>query len=1017
MKNMRLATKLALGFGIVVMVLIALGVTGFSMFRQVDTSVQTLSKHSLAAVKNSTGVERKAYDCILDEKNYLLNEKDEIHQKAQKDLKDLLGNLDEVDKVAAEFSDEALGGKSKEVRSIATQYGQLYDRGVAALKGNNEASETMRAKGDLVGSEANAYMSSKKAEYLEAKDALAVVNRINALALETRMNEKAYILYKQQKYFDVIEKNIAELAACYGDLEKLHPDATEQKQITDARKATKDYFEAAKAWVATQKKGAADQETMVTKGQLVSSEANTYLAAKKTEYEEAKDALAIVNRINALALETRMSEKSFMMYKQQKYFDVIDKNIADLLKCYDQLEKLHPDTNELKQITDARKATKDYFEAAKAWVAEQKSNATSARLAELAKTMDDTGNTVGKCAADYLAVKQARTDKVADAVFIVADIAQQALDARRLSNRYFLYQEQKDWEGILADITKLTNLYEDLRKVSITKDDQDRIERADRATQEYKAAATSWVENDKQMKIAAATMDNGGNTVGTAAATYQANKQTNVGKVADAVFFVADVAQTALATRLHADEYMLHRKSENWTGLTENCVKLDKLYDDLRKVSLTGEDQQRIERADKATTEYLSAAKAWVDNDNQLRQAILPKMRDIGESVLNTARTAEEDAWKGADTNNASVTGIVGSSKFIITTALIIGVIVGLGASILVTRSITKPFKDIFKGLKTFSTKELRETGDTFRQIIDGLTTGAEQVASASGQVASASQSSAQGASEQASSLEETTSALEEMSSMSKTNADNAGKANDLMSQTTQIVNQGQNVMRQTSDAMGKISDASSKIANIIKVIEEIAFQTNLLALNAAVEAARAGEHGKGFAVVADEAQRSAKAANETAQLISDTIERVKKGNDLNEELSKSFVQVNESASQVALLVEQIATASKEQAKGVDQINAATGQMDKVVQSSAAGAEESASASEELSSQAQVLRQTVDQLAVLVGGDQARSSGDISGIRSSRKTSSSSTTQPHTNPSKQNTEIHDLKSKTAINDF
>jgi len=83
--------------------------------------------------------------------------------------------------------------------------------------------------------------------------------------------------------------------------------------------------------------------------------------------------------------------------------------------------------------------------------------------------------------------------------------------------------------------------------------------------------------------------------------------------------------------------------------------------------------------------------------------------------------------------------------------------------------------------------------------------------------------------------------------------------------------------------------------------------------------------------------------------------------------MEKSFAKVNESAGQVASLVEQITQASKDQAKGVDQINTAISQMDKVVQQNAAGAEESASASEELSSQAQVLRQTVDQLASLVG--------------------------------------------------
>ena len=317
----------------------------------------------------------------------------------------------------------------------------------------------------------------------------------------------------------------------------------------------------------------------------------------------------------------------------------------------------------------------------------------------------------------------------------------------------------------------------------------------------------------------------------------------------------------------------------------------------------------------------------------------------------------------------------------------------------------------VLVGFHVFTTRTIiRPLSVTINQI-NGTS---EQTSAASNQIATASQSLAEGASEQAASLEETSASLEEMTSMVKRTADSARAAKQLTSETRVAANSGAqsnqklngslDLIRSASEdmrqAVGGIKASSDNVARIIKTIDEIAFQTNILALNAAVEAARAGEAGQGFAVVADEvrnlAQRSARAAKETAELIDVSVRQSEHGVIVNErmvetiktvaaaagDVAKALKEIESRVAEVDSQVGQIASASSEQSTGILQINTAVTELDKVTQSNAANAEESASVCEELHAQALSLKEAIHNLKHLVDGTASHTDGLTTGRKS-----------------------------------
>ena len=207
----------------------------------------------------------------------------------------------------------------------------------------------------------------------------------------------------------------------------------------------------------------------------------------------------------------------------------------------------------------------------------------------------------------------------------------------------------------------------------------------------------------------------------------------------------------------------------------------------------------------------------------------------------------------------------------------------------------------------------------------------------------------------QASSLEQTAASMEEINGTVQLSAASAIRGAQLATETAEITQRSNDAVNSVAETMRGISASSAQMSDIIQLIEGVAFQTNILALNAAVEAARAGEQGRGFAVVAAEvralAQRSAGAARDIKQLITDSSGRIGTGSEQTSRALERMQAALHAVGQVSTVLTQISLSASEQQLGISQVNEAVTHMDTMTQQNAAMVEQLAATAQALRGQ------------------------------------------------------------------
>ncbi|MEI6783084.1 MAG: methyl-accepting chemotaxis protein, partial [Verrucomicrobiota bacterium] len=362
--------------------------------------------------------------------------------------------------------------------------------------------------------------------------------------------------------------------------------------------------------------------------------------------------------------------------------------------------------------------------------------------------------------------------------------------------------------------------YEDLAKQTVAVTQGLERDRAamDQAAKDYMKVSNDFLD-DQARKLHAALQ-----ATNSAAGADVVEVRDRVNKID----LANDVIDIGNAARIGNFKAQATRDLQLFRDTQKKFDELNPKLDALKALSKEEVNLKQIEACRAAGKAYNDAMTSFLGN--WLAREEIGKKRGVAaDAVLAEAKNTSVGSMDTSAKSSSTAASSLTTASMTMIVGLVVATLLGIFVAVFITRSITKPI----------------------RQVADTLAAGAEQTAGAAGQVSSASQSLAEGASEQAASLEETSSSLEEMSSMTKRNAETAGKVKELGSEARKAGDLGVKDMTALVSAMDAIKTSSADIAKIIKTIDEIAFQTNILALNAAVEAARAGEAGAGFAVVA----------------------------------------------------------------------------------------------------------------------------------------------------------------------
>ena len=384
---------------------------------------------------------------------------------------------------------------------------------------------------------------------------------------------------------------------------------------------------------------------------------------------------------------------------------------------------------------------------------------------------------------------------------------------------------------------------------------------------------------------------------------------------------------------------------------------------------------QLVQQALKGYSQPLFDQTATLWTDNQQITSTMLNQKDAGLALIKTFKQ------ETADLVDAAKSRAFRSMTLLLT----IGLIGGIGISILTGFRVSRPIQKIVSMLKDIAegegdltrrlevdrsdelgeqakwfnlfvvkiramvqeiagiTEHLNGSSSTLSGLSSRMSEGAGQMKTRSNTAAAATEEMSDNLNSVACTMEQASGNMElivrsaeEMHSTIQEIAKSSEKAREIAAQTVSQT-------KTASIEVNQLGRAAEEIGQVTDTITEISSQTNLLALNATIEAARAGEAGRGFAVVANEIKQLATQTEQATREIKSRVDNIQTAThgavSRIGEISAVINEVNDIVASIYAAIEQQSAATKEITSNVSQASEGLNQINVHITQSATKAE------------------------------------------------------------------------------